>query len=134
VTTQPNRIGYLPRNLADELRRWAPPEISGSEMYDLQRLAERIFAAGTDNGWSVGYEEGRDDRKRPNINDVNRLRKALAEEATATSGIAPVISQLLQEFDKTGPLSAPSARVAAEQPTVKDPGPGGPQDGSGCPA
>jgi hypothetical protein len=77
--TASNRIAYIPRDLAEALRRWAPPEISDSEMYELQRIGERIFAAGYDAGWMAGYDEHRDAKRRPTTNDVNRLRAALAE-------------------------------------------------------
>ncbi len=81
-----DRFGYLPRELADELRRWAPPEISDSEMYTLHRLAEKIYAHGYDDGHLRGYDEGRDGRTRPNINDVNRLREAISAEGKADRG------------------------------------------------
>lgn len=76
-----DRPAYLPTQLADEVRRWAPPELSDDEVYRLQRLAERIHADGYDSGHMAGYQEGWDASKRPNSNDVNRLREALAAEA-----------------------------------------------------
>jgi hypothetical protein len=51
-------------------------------MWDLLRLVERAHAAGYDSGHMAGYDEGRDARKRPNLNDVNRLREALANGDT----------------------------------------------------
>jgi hypothetical protein len=74
-----NRVGYLPQELAGALRRWAPPEISDGEMYSLLRLAERIYAEGYDAGHLRGHDEARDLAGRPNGNDVNRAREALAE-------------------------------------------------------
>ncbi len=82
MTTQPSRVGYLPPQLALELRMWAPDEVSGSEMFNLRRLVERVYAAGYDDGHRAGYQDYQDDRKRPNTNDVQRLRAALAEKAS----------------------------------------------------
>lgn len=80
-------IGYLPGELAKELHRWAPAEVSDSEMYDLARIAEQVYARGYDDGHRRGYDEGHDAQKRPNINDVNRLREAIATgEGTADRG------------------------------------------------
>lgn len=79
MTSQSTRIAYLPPGLIAEIRSWAPPELADTEMYELQRLAERIFAAGYESGWLSGYDEGRDALRRPNINKVNQARKALAE-------------------------------------------------------
>ena len=81
-----NRVGYLPRELAEALRRKVPPEVSESDMFELERLAERIWAEGYDQGHLRGYHEGRDHKQRPNINDVNRLREALAAEGKAERG------------------------------------------------
>lgn len=80
-------IGYLPDEFADELRRWAPPEVSDGEMFALERLAERLYARGYRDGHRRGFDEGMDHRARPNANDVNRLREALA--ATDTAQEAP---------------------------------------------
>lgn len=70
-------VRYLPRDLVEQLRRWAPAEISGSELWSLERIAERIYAVGYDEGHRRGYDEAAETTKRPNINDVNELREAL---------------------------------------------------------
>jgi hypothetical protein len=71
---------YLPKNLADALEHWAPPEVSGSEMFSLQRIAERVYAEGYDDGHRRGMEEQSAYDKRPNVNHVNEVREALAAE------------------------------------------------------
>lgn len=70
-------VRYLPAQLAGDLERWAPPEITGSEMFGLQRLAERIYAAGYDEGHRRGQLEFDAYHRRPNINQVNELREAV---------------------------------------------------------
>lgn len=70
-------VRYLPAQLAGDLERWAPPEITGSEMFGLHRLAERIYAAGYDDGHRRGMDEARAYAERPNVNQVNALRDAV---------------------------------------------------------
>jgi hypothetical protein len=73
-------VRYLPREFDEELRRWAPPEVSDSEMYLLLRIAECIWAHGYDDGHRRGCDEGRDMIRRPSINDVNDVREALGRD------------------------------------------------------
>jgi hypothetical protein len=73
-------VRYLPREFDDDLRRWAPPELSDSELYSLYRIAERIHADGYEAGHLRGRDEGRDSVGRPNINDVNDVREAFGKE------------------------------------------------------
>ena len=75
------RPGYLPRELADEIRRWAPPETTSDELWRLLRIQERVYARGYDDGHRAGFDEGYDYHKRPTSNDVNRLREEIGKEA-----------------------------------------------------
>lgn len=85
--TVAERPTYLPRELADEIRRWAPPEMTSDELWRLQRIQEQVYARGFDDGHRAGFDEGYDYHKRPNSNDVNRLREAIA--AAANTGASP---------------------------------------------
>lgn len=77
-------VRHLPDTFADELARWAPEVLTDDEVYRLARLAERIHADGYDAGHRRGYREGRDHGRRPNTNQVNQLREAIAAEAKET--------------------------------------------------
>jgi hypothetical protein len=74
---------YLPLNSAQALERWAPPEVSGGEMLSLQRLAERIYAGGYDDGHRRGMDEQTAYAERPDGNSVNELREALKAKENA---------------------------------------------------
>lgn len=76
---------YLPREFVSEVRFWAPPELSGDELYSLIRLVERTYARGYSDGHIAGFDEGYDHRQRPNVNDVNRLREAVTAETEETT-------------------------------------------------
>ncbi len=71
---------YLPSQLADELNRKMPKELSDSEAWTLTRYAELVYAQGYNDGHQRGYTEGYDDRKRPNQNAINELRERMKEE------------------------------------------------------
>lgn len=71
---------YLPREFVSEIRFWAPPELSGSALYSLIRIVESAYARGYSDGHLTGFDEGYDHQKRPDENDVNRLREAITGE------------------------------------------------------
>ncbi|OZM73999.1 hypothetical protein CFN78_06845 [Amycolatopsis antarctica] len=75
---------YLPAELACVLDDSIPPEVSGSELYTLRRLAERIYATGYNDGHRSGFDEGLAYMRRPNVNDVNEVRQAIEAKKVAS--------------------------------------------------